>query len=229
MVHGKFKTFQSPSRVRIRFSSRCTRAVFATPMFTKRSDIFRARSREFSATNPWVRLSRSVRVYGRETSETASALRGSRQAAADANGACAGANIFAPTSKPQGSNFRADTRNSCPCTRRQQLCCPRACRTNKRRQFSAPATLYGAASVGRIPNRTSVSLSWVLADSGISRFEIRVQAYSFTSPPILSALVSAKGRGLDVAVILDKSNDRSGEKSRYSGATFVAHAGIPVF
>ena len=39
-------------------------------MFTKRSDIFRARSREFSATNPWVRLSRSVRVYGRETSET---------------------------------------------------------------------------------------------------------------------------------------------------------------
>ena len=32
-------------------------------MFTKRSDIFRACSREFSATNPWVRLSRSVRVY----------------------------------------------------------------------------------------------------------------------------------------------------------------------
>jgi phosphatidylserine/phosphatidylglycerophosphate/cardiolipin synthase-like enzyme len=30
-------------------------------------------------------------------------------------------------------------------------------------------------------------------------------------------------------VILDKSNDRSGEKSRYSGAKFVAHAGIPVF
>src|ERR1700732_3616871 len=92
-------------------------------MFTKRSDIFRARSREFSATNPWVRLSRSVRVYGRERSETASALRGSRQPAADANGACAGANIFAPTSKPRGSNFRADTRNSCPCTPRQQLCC----------------------------------------------------------------------------------------------------------
>lgn len=50
-----------------------------------------------------------------------------------------------------------------------------------------------------------------------------------TSPPILSALAAAKGRGLDVAVILDKSNDRSGEKSRYSGATFVARAGIPVF
>ena len=76
-----------PKPVQIRFSSRCTRAVFATPMSTKRSDIFRARSREFSATNPWVRLSRSVRVYGRETSETASVLRGSRQPAADANGA----------------------------------------------------------------------------------------------------------------------------------------------
>ncbi len=62
-----------------------------------------------------------------------------------------------------------------------------------------------------------------------ARSEIRVQAYGFTSPPILSALASAKERGLDVAVILDKSNDRSGEKSRYSGATFVAHAGIPMF
>ena len=80
---------------------------------------------------------------------------------------------FAPTR--QGFNFRVDTRNSCPCTPRQQLCCPRACRTNKRRQFSAPATLYGAASVGRIPNRTSVSLSWVLAGSGISRFNMQRQ------------------------------------------------------
>jgi phosphatidylserine/phosphatidylglycerophosphate/cardiolipin synthase-like enzyme len=60
------------------------------------------------------------------------------------------------------------------------------------------------------------------------RSEIRVQAYGFTSPPILSALASAKERGLDVAVILDKINDRFGKKSRYSGATFVAHAGIPV-
>ena len=62
-----------------------------------------------------------------------------------------------------------------------------------------------------------------------ARSEIRVQAYGFTSPPILDALASAKKRGLDVTVILDKSNDRSKEKSRYSGATFVAHAGIPVF
>jgi phospholipase D len=62
-----------------------------------------------------------------------------------------------------------------------------------------------------------------------AKSEIRVQAFGFTSPPILSALASAKERGLDVAVILDKSNDHSGEKSRYSGATFVARAGIPVF
>lgn len=72
------------------------------------------------------------------------------------------------------------------------------------------------------------------ADSIVERIneatsEIRVQAYSFTSRPILSALVSAKERGLDVVVILDKSNDRRGERSRNSGATFVAHAGIPVF
>src|SRR5262249_44832552 len=43
------------------------------------------------------------------------------------------------------------------------------------------------------------------------------------------ALVSAKKHGLDVAVILDKSNNHLRKRSRYSGATFVAHAGIPVF
>jgi phospholipase D len=55
--------------------------------------------------------------------------------------------------------------------------------------------------------------------------EIRVQAYGFTSPPILDALVRAEGRGVDVAVLLDKSNQR--ETS--SGAMVIAHAEIPVW
>ena len=52
-----------------------------------------------------------------------------------------------------------------------------------------------------------------------------VQAYSFTSAPIAKALVDAKRRGVDVRVILDKS--QRGE--RYTSADFVAHAGIPVW
>lgn len=54
---------------------------------------------------------------------------------------------------------------------------------------------------------------------------VLVQAYSFTSAPIAEALVEAKKRGVDVQVILDKSQ----RTERYSGATFLANGGIPVF
>jgi len=54
---------------------------------------------------------------------------------------------------------------------------------------------------------------------------ILVQAYSFTSVPIAKALVEAKNRGVDVRVILDKSQ----RTERYSGATFLANEGIPTF
>jgi len=59
--------------------------------------------------------------------------------------------------------------------------------------------------------------------------EIRLQAYGFSSSPILSALVSAKRRGVDVVVILDKSEERVSPGRGPSGAEFVARAGIPVF
>ena len=59
--------------------------------------------------------------------------------------------------------------------------------------------------------------------------EIRVQAYGFTSSPILFALVSAKQRGVDVVVILDKSDERASSGPTGSAAEFVARAGIPFF
>ena len=54
---------------------------------------------------------------------------------------------------------------------------------------------------------------------------IFVQAYSFTSAPIAQALVEAHKRGVKIAAILDKSQ----RTEKYSGATFLANAGIPVF
>ena len=51
---------------------------------------------------------------------------------------------------------------------------------------------------------------------------VLVQAYSFTSAPIARALVDAKHRGVDVQVILDKS--QRGEA--YSSATFLANEGV---
>lgn len=60
--------------------------------------------------------------------------------------------------------------------------------------------------------------------------KVRVQAYYLTSPTILHAIAQAKRRGLDVSVILDKSQDRRGSnRSRYTGATYLANAGVPVW
>jgi phosphatidylserine/phosphatidylglycerophosphate/cardiolipin synthase-like enzyme len=54
---------------------------------------------------------------------------------------------------------------------------------------------------------------------------VLVQAYSFTSAPIAQALVDAHKRGVNVEVILDKSQ----RTEKYSEADFLLHAGIPTF
>lgn len=46
----------------------------------------------------------------------------------------------------------------------------------------------------------------VVAELHRAKKEILVQAYSFTSKPIAQALVDAKGRGVHVEILLDKSN-----------------------
>lgn len=58
-----------------------------------------------------------------------------------------------------------------------------------------------------------------------ARKEILVQAYGFTNKTILKALADAHKRGIQVKILLDKSN----ETARYSGATYVSNAGIPVW
>lgn len=58
-----------------------------------------------------------------------------------------------------------------------------------------------------------------------AKSEILVQAYSFTSAPIAKALVEAHKRGVNVEVILDRSQ----RTERYSSADFLAHAGIPTY
>jgi len=57
--------------------------------------------------------------------------------------------------------------------------------------------------------------------------QILVQAYSFTSPAIAKiakALADAEARGVDIEVILDKSQ----WTEKYSGATYLANHKIPV-
>ena len=60
--------------------------------------------------------------------------------------------------------------------------------------------------------------------------KVQVQAYYLTNLLILRAIAGAKRRGLDVEAILDKSQDRrGGARSRYSGATYLANAGVLVW
>jgi phosphatidylserine/phosphatidylglycerophosphate/cardiolipin synthase-like enzyme len=55
--------------------------------------------------------------------------------------------------------------------------------------------------------------------------EILVQAYSFTSAPIAKAIVNAHKKGIEVQVILDKSQ----RSKKYTSATFLMNAGIPTY
>lgn len=57
-----------------------------------------------------------------------------------------------------------------------------------------------------------------------ARQEVLMQAYSFTSTPIAKALLDAHKRGVKVVAVLDKSQ----RTAKYTGATFLANAGIPV-
>lgn len=59
---------------------------------------------------------------------------------------------------------------------------------------------------------------------GEAKQTIRVAAYSFTSKPIAQALLEAHKRGIDVKVVVDKSQ----AKAKYTSATFLANVGIPV-
>jgi phosphatidylserine/phosphatidylglycerophosphate/cardiolipin synthase-like enzyme len=59
----------------------------------------------------------------------------------------------------------------------------------------------------------------------LAKTEILIQSYSFTSAPIAKALVIAHKKGAKVQAILDKSQ----RSTKYTSATFLANAEIPIF
>jgi phosphatidylserine/phosphatidylglycerophosphate/cardiolipin synthase-like enzyme len=64
----------------------------------------------------------------------------------------------------------------------------------------------------------------VIRELNRAKSTVLVQAYSFTSAPIAKALLNVHKRGVKVEVILDKSQ----RTQKYSSATFLFNAGIPV-
>lgn len=65
----------------------------------------------------------------------------------------------------------------------------------------------------------------VVSEIERAKKQILVQAYSFTSVPIAKALVAAHQRGIDVRVILDKSQ----RTEQYSSARFLENQQIPAW
>jgi len=92
--------------------------------------------------------------------------------------------------------------------------------------IQVPAT--GTMEVAFSPNEGTEALVVKVIDSAKS--EIRMLTYSFTSAPVTAALLRAKKRGVDVAMVVDYKNniseDRSGKAKAALGA--VANAGIRI-
>lgn len=67
-------------------------------------------------------------------------------------------------------------------------------------------------------------LDLVLTAIDSAKTSIRIAAYSFTSKPIAQALMRKQKTGVNVMVVMDKSQ----LQERYTSATFLANVGIPV-
>src|ERR1039457_66989 len=88
--------------------------------------------------------------------------------------------------------------------------------------IAAPLTSTGTVEVFFSPKGGATEA--VVQEIHSARQEILVQAYSFTSEPIAKALIDAKKRGIKIEAVLNKSN----ATAKYSAATFIYNADIPV-
>ncbi|EAX1826672.1 phospholipase D family protein [Pseudocitrobacter faecalis] len=87
-----------------------------------------------------------------------------------------------------------------------------------------PAAADPSIQVGFSPEGSALHL--VLKTIESAQQEIRLMGYSFTSPEVVSALVRAKQRGVDVRIVLDEKGNRS--KSSQAAMNIVVNAGIPL-
>lgn len=87
-----------------------------------------------------------------------------------------------------------------------------------------PTSAAPSVQVGFSPEGSALQL--VLKTIESAQQEIRLMGYSFTSPEVVSALVRAKRRGVDVRIVLDEKGNRS--KASQAAMNIVVNAGIPL-
>lgn len=90
---------------------------------------------------------------------------------------------------------------------------------------SATVSATGSIEVAFSPDEGAEEL--VLKTINAAQSEIRMLTYSFTSAPVVEALIRAKKRGVDVALVADKSNLSERGKGRAALAALV-NAGCDV-
>lgn len=87
-----------------------------------------------------------------------------------------------------------------------------------------PGAAAPSVQVGFSPEGSALQL--VLKTIESAQQEIRLMGYSFTSSEVVSALVRAKRRGVDVRIVLDEKGNRS--KASQAAMNVVVNAGIPL-
>ena len=121
----------------------------------------------------------------------------------------------APVTTPKSSQSKTDT-TAMSQAKAAKTPLPAAIRQPNK----VPAT--GTIEVAFSPNGGGAAL--IIRTIGEAKKTIQVQAYSFTNADIAKALLDAHKRGVNVRVVLDKSQ----ETEKYTSATFLANAGVPV-
>ena len=121
----------------------------------------------------------------------------------------------APAAPPKNSQSKADTAAMSQ-AKAAKTPLPAAIRQPNKVQAT------GTIEVAFSPNGGGAAL--IIRTIGEAKKTIKVQAYSFTNADIAKALLDAHKRGVNVRVVLDKSQ----ETEKYTSATFLANAGVPV-
>lgn len=95
---------------------------------------------------------------------------------------------------------------------------------NQRATSASTVSLEGATATAAFsPNGDVVRV--IVGAINKAEHYVVVQAYGFSEKDIIHALAAAHERGVDVRVILDKSN----ESEKYSGATYLMNHHIPTW
>jgi phosphatidylserine/phosphatidylglycerophosphate/cardiolipin synthase-like enzyme len=117
-----------------------------------------------------------------------------------------------------------DTGNKKPATNTAAISQVKAAKAPMPAAIKQPNTVKatGTVEVAFSPNGGGAGI--IINAITQAKKSIKVQAYSFTNADIAKALLDSSKRGVDVKVVLDKSQ----ETEKYTSATFLANAGVPV-